>query len=255
MIKTLEYTFDTEIEVLVIGDVHIGDKECDTKLVNKTIDYIKAHDNTRLVLNGDLLNTAIKSSVSFEHGAMSPKSEYRMLVDLLTPVKEKIIGVVSGNHDDRITKETGIDIIEFLCKELGIEDTYCKYQGMLLITCHIEQKRSKLHKIFFTHGIGSGGRQIGSKANFLQRLTGIVSNANCYVVNHTHTPLHFTDKVYYLDSKHKALVPTTRHFINQPSFLTYGGYGQRANFNPCSNYQHLIKLNDKRLEVSNLYIE
>ena len=253
LIKILKYDFEEDIELLVVGDVHIGDKDCDINMVKNTINYIKNNKNCYCFLNGDLLNMALKSSVSFEYETTSPHSEYTKLVELLEPIKDKILGVTLGNHDDRILKESGIDIISFMCKDLGITDVYCKYQALLLIRIRTE-KRSQTHKIFITHGIGGGGRMIGSKANFLSKLTGIVGNANCYVINHTHTPLHYTDCIYYVDSKHNDLRENIRHFINQPAFLSYGGYGQRLNLNPCSNYQYLIELSNKKLTVKELII-
>lgn len=253
MIKILKYDFKEDIELLVIGDIHVGDKLCNTKMLIDTINYIQDNDNCYCFLNGDLLNMALKSSVSFEYETTSPHSEYTQLVNLLEPIKHKILGVTLGNHDDRLLKESGIDIISFLCKDLGITDVYCKYQALLLIRIQSE-KRNATHKIFITHGIGAGGKMIGSKANFLAKLTGIVSNANCYVINHTHTPLHFTDATYYVDSKHHDLRQNIRHFINQPAFLHYGGYGQRFNLNPTSSYQYVISMNSKKLTVRELMI-
>ena len=254
MIKTLKYDFDKPIELLVLGDIHVGDENLDKKMLQKTLNYIRDNKNVYCFLNGDLLNMGLKSSVSFQYETKSPESEYTELVEMLKPIRDKILGVTIGNHDDRLLKESGIDIMTLVCRELDILDKYCKYQSLLLIRIKEGKTRVDTHKIFITHGIGAGGKMIGSKANFLQKLTGIVSNANCYVIGHTHTPLHFTDKSFYVDSKHFNLKETVRHFINQPAFLSYGGYGQRLNLNPTSDYQYLICMNEDKLTVKELII-
>ena len=46
------------------------------------------------------------------------------LSSLLEPIKDKILVIGSGNHDDRVQKETNIDIIRIVARELGIEERY-----------------------------------------------------------------------------------------------------------------------------------
>ena len=75
--------------IIPISDVHIGDDKVDyttLKYYPEKADY--------LILNGDIMNTATKSSVSFEYGT-SPQSDLNKAIEIFEPYKHKILGVVS----------------------------------------------------------------------------------------------------------------------------------------------------------------
>ena len=80
------------LEIHTLADLHIGDNFCDIELVRNTIDYISDTENAYVILNGDLMNNATKTSVSDSYAEkLSPMEQISTLVDLLTPIKHKII--------------------------------------------------------------------------------------------------------------------------------------------------------------------
>jgi len=59
---------------------------------------------------------------------MSPQEQIKKAVELFSPVKDKILGVVNGNHERRISKVAGIDITEVMADKLGVRyagDEFC----------------------------------------------------------------------------------------------------------------------------------
>jgi hypothetical protein len=56
------------IEVIPIGDTHIGEEQADIQSVKDVIKYVLEKDNRYVILNGDLMNIALKSSKSDVYG-------------------------------------------------------------------------------------------------------------------------------------------------------------------------------------------
>ena len=52
------------IEILPLADLHIGDIHSDGQKINEWLTYIKETENCFCILNGDLMNTAIRNSLS-----------------------------------------------------------------------------------------------------------------------------------------------------------------------------------------------
>ena len=78
--KTFKYTFPEEsVNITAISDTHIGDK-----LFNKgaLIPYLEEADY--LILNGDIMNTATKQSVSFAYGS-NPQADLDEAVAIFKP--------------------------------------------------------------------------------------------------------------------------------------------------------------------------
>ena len=43
---------------------------------------------------------------------------------LLLPIKDKIIGATTGNHEARAYRSDGIDMTRLVCRQLGVEQYY-----------------------------------------------------------------------------------------------------------------------------------
>ena len=51
-----------DVEILTLADWHIGDKHSDGKKIQAYLEYVQSKPNVFVILNGDLMNTAVKSS-------------------------------------------------------------------------------------------------------------------------------------------------------------------------------------------------
>ena len=82
----------TGIEIHAMADIHLGDTACDYKAVQAIIERVKSTDNAYAMLNGDLMDTAIASSVGDTYGAnLKPMEQLEQCVKLFAPIKDKII--------------------------------------------------------------------------------------------------------------------------------------------------------------------
>ena len=197
-------TLTTEIKadhafILILGDLHVGDKAFgkeSKRILRENIKFVQEHDNARVILNGDLLNTATRVSKTspFEQD-MTLEEQITAVCEFLIPIKDKIIGAVGGNHERRMVDIAGYDPTLAILWKLGIktEDVYCKFTGLTKIRVgkRVRKDRDTLsgevYTLVFSHTTG-GGKQIGSKLNRIALMPSCtVSNADIYCGSHNHS--------------------------------------------------------------------
>lgn len=240
------------IEIHPMADLHIGDAQCDYKLVLERIEYIKNTNNAYCVLDGDLMDTAIASSIGDTYAAnLQPMEQLKHCVKLFEPIKDKILAVLPGNHENRVYKSDGIDLTEIMCSQLGISDRYSPTTALLFIRFGKSNgkthNRPQLYTAYITHGSG-GGRREGGKVNRLADLASIV-DADIYIHGHTHLPLVFKESFYRVSSGNSSVALVDKLFVNSAALLNYGGYGDKAGFKPSSKCSPIIYLNGTKHEM------
>jgi len=209
-----------------LSDLHIGDKRFNFKKLKGYLDWIKEND-ALIILNGDILTADIKSSVGNVYEAvMKPQEQLDFAIEIFKPFSDKIIGIVEGNHEARISREVGIDITKILATSLGRQDFYSPDSVLL----HIRLGRDKFGKkigyvIYSIHG-WSNGRRAGSKLNAILDLRGRVF-ADCYIASHTHTQGVIVEMFQTIDYRNRKELNIKQTFVSAGSFLDYGGYPER----------------------------
>jgi predicted phosphodiesterase len=236
-----------------MADMHIGDSQCDFKLILEKIEHIKNTKNAYCILDGDLMDTAIASSIGDTYGAnLQPMEQLKQCVKIFEPIKDKILAVLPGNHENRVYKTDGIDITELMCSQLGIYDRYSPTTALLFIRFGKRgaehHHRRQLYTVYVTHGSG-GGRKEGGKVNRLADLASIV-DADIYIHGHTHLPLVFKESFFRVSGANSSVALVDKLFLNTASYLDYGGYGDKAGFKPASKASPVIYLNGLKREMS-----
>lgn len=226
-----------QLEILPLADLHIGDIHSDGKKIMEWLTYIGNTDNCYTILNGDLMNTAIKSSVSDSYGeTLRPMEQLQQCVKLFGPIKEKILAVTGGNHEARIYKQDGLDITLMMCEQLQLGDLYTPESALIFVQFGKQNATNHywpmLYSIYCVHGSG-GGRKEGGKINRLVDLANIV-DADIYIHSHTHLPLVARNSYYRVDTRRCTANRVDKLFVNTSSSLEYGGYGEVASFKPNS---------------------
>jgi hypothetical protein len=199
-LKTNTVTIEGEnAYILVLSDLHVGDKafgkESKAKLLGY-IDWVEKHPNARIILNGDLLNTATRGSKTspFEQD-MTLEEQINTVARYLEPVKDRIIGAVMGNHERRILDFAGYDPTTAILTMLGLSvaDLYYKFTGVVKIKVGKrnrgmgKQGTGVSYTVAFSHTTG-GGKLIGSKLNRVDQMRrSTVGNADLYLGSHNHS--------------------------------------------------------------------
>lgn len=227
------------IEIMPVADYHWADPNSDHDKIMEDIAYIRDHDNCLCILNGDLLDCAIASSIGDTYGAtLSPMDELRECVKLFQPIAQKILCVVPGNHENRHYRTNGIDLTELMCRQLGIADRYSPTTALLFIRfgsldSH-QHGRKACYTMYVSHGNG-GGRKEGGKVQRLVDLSTIV-DADIYLCGHTHLPALLKDSFARPSISNSSVSYGTRLFVNTSAKLNFGGYGETLGMKvPCTD--------------------
>lgn len=224
--KVLTYVFNDEIHqkdglILVpITDVHLGHKHANIPYFKQFVQYILDVPNCVTILNGDLAETATRTSVGmamFEEDLHLP-DQIHVLYEILKPLAEagKILGMGPGNHEERMANLLGLNPMKILADRLNVP--YFGYQGFFKIVVN-----GIPYKCVFHHGVG-GGATSGSKTNAAEKMNKVVTNADLYFSGHTHGRQFHTDIIYVMDENSDELIPHKRTYVVGGSFLDYEGY-------------------------------
>lgn len=242
-----------EAHIYALADLHLGDTGCNWQRIKAALDRIDADPHALVVLSGDLINNATKSSVSDIYAErLSPMEQITRCTDILRPIKDRVICCVPGNHEERTYRQDGVDITRLVARELGFEDRFRSDFAVIYVrlgrnTTH-GNGRQHSYSIYVNHGNG-GGRKIGGKANRLNDLA-MVCDADIFIVGHTHTPMMFKDSFIRLAPNTDGAVLVERTYINTTAWLEYGGYGARQAYTPAAISCPVITLGGTRKHVS-----
>lgn len=223
------------IEIYPIADIHIGNRNTDYTKLKKIISSIASKENSYLLLLGDIMNFELKYSkgnVYFEE--LSPQEQLDTAVNLFSSVANRILACVAGNHDLRVAKEVGIDIVYTMCQLLQISDKYDETSVLL----HIEMPNAE-YDLYITHGY-SFARKAGGKLNALKEFKSVVV-ADCYITGHVHTPIISCEDIV-LPHRNKVLT-VKQYFVSVPPFVRYTDYAERKALPFSSDNLLRIKLN------------
>ena len=222
-----------QLQILPLADLHIGDIHSDGKKIMEWLTYIKDTPNCFTLLNGDLMDTATRTSVGagVYQAALQPMEQLQQCVKLFGPLAEagKILAVTGGNHESRVFKQDGLDTTQMMCNQLGIGDLYSP-TSVLLFVQFGRQNSDKhhwpmLYSIYCVHGSGAGGRLEGGKVNRLVQLASIV-DADLYLHSHTHTPAIIRNSYFRVDTRRCTTSKVDHLFVNTSATLEYSGsYG------------------------------
>lgn len=240
--KVLSNNFE-ELELYVLGDLHIEDKLCDRKQFAKWINEVKAQANRYVILNGDLIDNATKSSVGDTYEAtLTPGEALDLLTELLEPIKDRILVISEGNHENRTYRNDGIRLMELVADRLGVRDCYAPSASCLFVSFGKNKgrgNRQTVYSIYSKHGSG-GGKAIGGKANALLAMSETI-DADIYIHNHTHVPISTKNNFFRSDYRNRQVTEVKHTFLNGNSFLKFGGYGEAMGFRPSSvDYPKLV---------------
>lgn len=242
-----------EIELHILADTHIGDSNCDIKLIKDRIDYISKTENAYCILNGDLIDNATRTSIGDVYSQKyKPMEQLRVAEEIFNPLQNKIIAVTPGNHESRTYRTEGIDLSYLLSSQLGVSDRYTPDSAFIFLRFGELPKRHRriLYTIYCKHGRASG-RKEGSKINRLVEMSSII-DADIYIHSHTHMPAIVKTGYFRVDNKNSSVGQISRMFVNTAAALNYGGYGDTNEYSPSSTDTPVIYLNGTEKDMRSL---
>lgn len=257
--KTIKIDLPRELESVELhtfADEHLGDEQCDIKRLLQRIEYVKNTPNAYCILNGDIIDNATKTSIGDTYAQeFNPMEQLRKAVEIFEPIKDKILAITHGNHENRTYKKEGINLSYLIATQLGLSNRYTATSAVLFIRVGEEihgnkesngsgKYRQICYTVYVLHGSG-GGRKEGAKAIRLADMASII-DTDIYIHSHTHLPMIMKQAFHRIDTKNNTVALVNKLFVNTASNLNYGGYGEAAEFKPTSKDTPTIYLGGRK---------
>ena len=242
-----------KITIIPISDVHIGDKTANLKAFKEILERIKNEPNTYAILNGDLCNIALKNSKSDVYSdELTPMQQVLQIINFLEPIKNKILVMSNGNHEQRITNDTNIDILHLVAKQLQIEQVYSNSWWYLYLSFGNNKIKNDDRKILYTitgyHGSGSA-QTTGAKANKVKKMSQVVLS-DCYIMSHVHEPITTKSVIFVPDYQHRTIVKKEMYYCISNAFVEYeNSYAERMGLIPSNNGISEIELDGTKKQI------
>jgi hypothetical protein len=226
--------------VIAIGDCHLGDKAFGTEAQAKLegwIKWIRENKNARVILMGDIFNTATRVSKTspFNQSRDDEKEknkygwledEYAWGVRLFKPIASQIVVALDGNHEHRLLDFANYSIMNQFCRELQIP-----YGGISAVIIFRINKfnqgtshgsYNEMYK-FYAHHTTGGGMTVGGKLNRVEALRRMVTNADVYLGAHNHMMGVVPVSCGVIDTNRKRVQYLRQYIVDCGSYLEWEG--------------------------------
>lgn len=232
IVHELSDTFDT-LEILPLLDLHKGDDKTDEVLFHNFIRYVLEKPNRYVTLQGDLMNNAIKTSVSNVYNeTMNPHEQKKWLINELKPIKDRILCIVPGNHEDRNTKDVDNRPMEDLAMVLGLERLYAQNGAFVKVSFGKgKDGNRRTYILACIHGYG-GGAKPGAAANRIEDFLYTMEGVDIVIMGHVHKKLAGKPSKLVIDPRNNVISTKPVLWVVASAWQDYGGYGFRMMLRP-----------------------
>lgn len=183
-----------------MSDIHLGAAGCDIPKLEETINYIKESPNRYWIGVGDYCECINISDPRFDPYSIDPRYNIPMLSRLiktqtsdilsyLTPIKDRCLGLFTGNHEETIRLRYHHDVLYEMAEKWDMRGINVGYDGFIRLR-FIRNKStgspasSHVFVIYASHGFGSS-RTSGPKVNRLENVAHSF-DADIIILAHEH---------------------------------------------------------------------
>lgn len=218
---------DGVAELLFIGDIHYGHPNCEIEKAKAMLDWA-LKTKAYVLLMGDLLEASTRDSVGdgVYHQLCNPQQQMEDMIEILRPLADAglIIGLHSGNHENRISKATSIDVSKMMAEALRVP-----YLGYACWN-EIIVGRQK-YSIYSSHGSGGARFKHTKIKNVLDVLAWI--DADIVAFGHMHALVAEPVAKQTVDHRTHKVVERKCYAVITGSYLSWdNSYAQVANMPP-----------------------
>lgn len=213
------------IELLPLFDLHLGSYECDESLIDNAINYIRHHNKCFTFLGGDIIECNVYGKTNNVHTQkMQLDEQVERIKEKLYPIRNKILFSVTGNHEHRVEKATGLNLSKIIADSLNVN--FCDWESHFMI----KFKNNKICKLYAHHGTGSSVTS-GAKLNSAEKLHFRSPMANIIICGHLHFPINSEKEIRYLDNSGN-IKNFTQHYVVCGSAHGSNGYASMKAYSP-----------------------
>lgn len=157
-----------EIPLVGLGDFHLGAKTFNGRALDERIAWVERNQAYWIGM-GDLMECANRFSpgAGVYEQTMIPDEQIETLITLLRPIAPWCLGMVKGNHEERVYKTTGIDPLNTICRELKVN--YCGWEAIGMIATENSQANHGCAYSFYAVHSYTGNKTTGLALNWIER--------------------------------------------------------------------------------------
>lgn len=232
-----EFAANDDLKIYPVGDLHVGAPEFDRREWDAFKKQLLSEPNSYITIGGDMMNNGLKSSVTnvYEE-TMRPADQKKWVAQELEPIRDKILCVIPGNHENRSGKDADDSPLYDVCCKLDIEDLY--RPNMAVVKLRIGDAegnglRNPTYTLSVIHGTG-GGIYTGATVNRNERFSYYFDGIDALIVGHSHKGAISKPKKVVVDHANNKIRMGKIDVISSTAWLEYGGYALRKMLQPAS---------------------
>jgi len=185
-----------EFLLFPLGDIHAGSIDCSESAIKAKVEEIRTTKNALWLGMGDYVDSITKNDPRFSMDGLAPwvkksniiESQRKWVGNLFTPIKDKCLGLLTGNHEENEHLRYQNDITRNICDDLGVP--YASYSAFFILDFH--RAESAIHQVIVHAWHGAGAAQTeGARLMRLMRLVNEVQ-AHIYLMGHLHAMTQHT---------------------------------------------------------------
>jgi len=247
IIKDIDLDNRRFVRLCPIGDCHIGSPDFNREFFEFIMSWIYKNPNVVVIGMGDYIDLATLTSPTTPFTQQtSGTQQAKELMKYFKPLADegRLIGLLLGNHEYRLNKHAGVDIVDLACDMLDVP--YLGVGEFVQLNTHRNGNTEK-YIIYATHG-SSAASTPGGKLNAQYRQSFSVG-AELYLSGHTHHLSAHKENRYIVENGKRKLV--TMYFVNTGHFTSWwGSYAQMRGY-PIGNFgSPKIKLHGTKHRIS-----
>ena len=199
--------------LILVGDVHLGNRHCDEKTLKALAARLVDEPNTYWVGLGDYCEFIDMHDSRFDPEELAvwmfgatelsdiAKAEVERFLSIMGPTREKCLALCSGNHEEKILQHSEHDVYSTILDGLSVQGQEHRLDHRGFLSWRFGQssdaKRggSTTFHFFLSHGSGGGGTP-GATANRVDRLAAQVDGVDVVVSGHTHRAQYMARSVW-----------------------------------------------------------
>ena len=246
-------TSQSGFKLFCIGDIHAGTIHCVEDDIKAKVTQIAKEKNSYWIGMGDYADCIIFSDKRFDprnidtEFALETKKtikylnldetidkQYQYILKAFDKIKDKCLGVLTGNHEEKIRLSYNRDITRDLARQLHVP--YLGFCSLVRLTFARQGSSVQTFDIYATHS-NIAGRSSGGKINRLESIMGYF-DADIYFIAHGHKK--FTTSISQLSLQQNGLKMKTKKKVGgmTGSFLKgytadTMGYAERGGYMPA----------------------
>jgi len=188
--KVITHSRPDVFDLYGLGDIHAGSIHCAESKIKEKVDEIKHNKRALWIGMGDYSDCVTTKDkrwgayglASWVNQGDIVNSQKEWLSKLFMPIKDKCLGLLTGNHEETIHDRHDDDIARHLCTDLSVP--FLSYACFVELVFERAGGTRRMYQIFAWHGSGAAASD-GGKLMRLMRLVNDVQ-ADIYLMGHLH---------------------------------------------------------------------